>query len=144
MQTSGTTASLAKGSIGDIAACDAFRRDGFAVLTGLLHPDEVEDARHDVDEVLVAPRVGGCDRPFNALTSLRWDDRLVRRVLASPTRIAAIADAIGAGDLRVCQREGRAESAAVVASRLVVLGPPAEFPSGGSPGFGAVLPKSNG
>jgi ectoine hydroxylase-related dioxygenase (phytanoyl-CoA dioxygenase family) len=69
-------------------------------LIGLLHADEVEDACHDVDEVLVAPRVGGCDRPFNALTPLRWDDRLVRRLLASPTRIAAIADAIGASDLR--------------------------------------------
>jgi ectoine hydroxylase-related dioxygenase (phytanoyl-CoA dioxygenase family) len=97
---SGASGSVVTGSTAEAAPFDAFCQRGYALLPSLLDPDEMDGARHDADEVLAAPRPGGCDRPFNALTPLRWNDRVVRRVLTSPPGVAAIADAIGATDLR--------------------------------------------
>jgi hypothetical protein len=78
-----------------------FREDGFAVLPGLLDCNEcVDSAILDAKRVLSAPRVGGCERPFNTLVPLRWNDDLVHRFLQSSARVAAIAETMNATDLR--------------------------------------------
>jgi ectoine hydroxylase-related dioxygenase (phytanoyl-CoA dioxygenase family) len=97
---SAASGSVVTGSTGEAAPFDAFCQRGFALIPSLLDPDEIDGARHEADEVLAAPRLGGCDRPFNALTPLRWNDPVVHRCLTSPPRLIAIADAIGATDLR--------------------------------------------
>lgn len=56
--------------------------------------------RADVDVVVAAPLPLGCERPHNTLAPLRWNDRLVQRVLASKRRRQALADAVNARDLR--------------------------------------------
>jgi ectoine hydroxylase-related dioxygenase (phytanoyl-CoA dioxygenase family) len=53
-----------------------------------------------VDVVLAGPEVPGCVREHNRLAPLRWDDPLVELLLADPGRRAALADALGAEDLR--------------------------------------------
>jgi hypothetical protein len=83
-----------------VANSAGFRRDGFAVLRDFLEPSELAALRADVDAVLAAPLPPGCERPHNTLAPLRWNDRIVRRVLSSEPRRTALAEAIGADDLR--------------------------------------------
>jgi hypothetical protein len=76
-----------------------FIRDGFTVLYRFLDEIEVKDARVAVEEVVAAPRLcGACTRPHNTLLPLRWNDSVVRLVLASSARVRALAEAVGAVD----------------------------------------------
>jgi Phytanoyl-CoA dioxygenase (PhyH) len=76
-----------------------FIRDGFTVLHQFLDEVEVKDARVGVEEVVAAPRLcGACTRPHNTLLPLRWNDSVVRVVLASSARVRALAEAVGAVD----------------------------------------------
>jgi Phytanoyl-CoA dioxygenase (PhyH) len=76
-----------------------FIRDGFTVLYRFLDEVEVKDARLAVEEVVAAPRLcGACTRPHNTLLPLRWNDSVVRLVLASSARVRALAEAVGAVD----------------------------------------------
>jgi Phytanoyl-CoA dioxygenase (PhyH) len=77
----------------------AFLRDGFTVLYRFLDEVEVKDARVGVEEVVAAPRLcGACTRPHNTLLPLRWNDSVVRLVLASSARVWALAEAVAATD----------------------------------------------
>jgi ectoine hydroxylase-related dioxygenase (phytanoyl-CoA dioxygenase family) len=77
-----------------------FRRDGFALLEGFLEPSELAPIRADVGTFLTRPLPPGCERPHNTLAPLRWNDGIVRRMLSSKRRIAALVAAVGARDLR--------------------------------------------
>jgi hypothetical protein len=76
-----------------------FARAGYAVLPGLLGPDEVASVRATVDEHIAAPPGGACERPNNTLVPLRWRDPTVAAVLTTD-RARRLATAVGAGDLR--------------------------------------------
>jgi hypothetical protein len=77
-----------------------FRRDGYAVLKEFLNRGELEALRVDVDTVLAAPLPPGCERPHNTLAPLRWNDRIVERTLSGEPRWRALAEVVGADDLR--------------------------------------------
>jgi ectoine hydroxylase-related dioxygenase (phytanoyl-CoA dioxygenase family) len=77
-----------------------FGRDGFAVLPGFLEAGELEVLRSEVEDVLAAPLPPGCERPHNTLAPLRWSSPVVERLLAAGRRIAGLADAVAARDLR--------------------------------------------
>lgn len=76
---------------------DAFARDGFSQLPGLLTRAEVGRARELADLTVRVPSGLSCERPNNTLIPLRWDSGLVRTLLAHQERIVA---AVGARDLR--------------------------------------------
>ena len=82
------------------ASAERFRRDGFAVLKGFIERKELARLRADVDAVLAAPLPPGCERPHNTLAPLRWNDRIVQRVLSCERRQTALSEGIGADDLR--------------------------------------------
>ncbi len=77
-----------------------FRRDGFAVLDAFLTPAETGDVTLLVESRLRAPHDGQCKRPHNTLVPLRFDDRVVETVLRRAERLARLAAAVGADDLR--------------------------------------------
>ena len=77
-----------------------FEREGFALLEGFVATDELSALRREVDAVLARPLPPGCERPHNTLAPLRWDDPVVARLLGSRPRLAALARAAGASDLR--------------------------------------------
>src|SRR3954449_5415362 len=82
------------------ASAKDFRSDGFAVLEGFLEPGELPALRSAVDAALALPLPSGCERPHNTLAPLRWNDAVVRQVLASARRREGLTEAIGADDLR--------------------------------------------
>jgi hypothetical protein len=75
-------------------------RDGFVVLPALLSRQELARVRDAVDALLAGPLPPGCERPHNTLAPLRWSDELVDGLLADERRVARIAKAAGACDLR--------------------------------------------
>lgn len=77
-----------------------FGRDGLALLPGFVGPAELGALRDDVEAALARPLPAGCERPHNTLPPLRWDDPVVVRVLDCERRVAALAQAVGATDLR--------------------------------------------
>ena len=80
-------------------ADSAFLRSGFAVLPRLLDGSELPPVRSAVERLLSGPLPPGCERPYNTLAPLRWDDPLVATVLRDRV-VRAIADAVDARDLR--------------------------------------------
>lgn len=83
-------------SVDPVAACV---RDGFAVIDGLVGPVELPALRREAADVLAEQRPSTCERENNRLVALRWNDRLVTRLL-TPPRLDAIARASGGDDLR--------------------------------------------
>jgi ectoine hydroxylase-related dioxygenase (phytanoyl-CoA dioxygenase family) len=81
-------------------SADRFRRDGFALIEGFVAHDELSRFREAVDAALAKPLPSGCERPHNTLAPLRWNDRVVDWALSSRRRRAALAEAVGAEDLR--------------------------------------------
>jgi hypothetical protein len=77
-----------------------FACDGYALLERFVKPNELAALRAEVDDVLAQPLPPGCEPPNNTLAPLRFDHPIVRRVLGSKPRLAAIAAAAGARDLR--------------------------------------------
>jgi ectoine hydroxylase-related dioxygenase (phytanoyl-CoA dioxygenase family) len=77
-----------------------FVRDGFVVLDRFLDGDEVAAIRPAVDALAASPPDPACSRPHNTLLPLRWNDRIVQLLLASPRRIQVLREALGADDLR--------------------------------------------
>jgi hypothetical protein len=78
----------------------AFAHDGYALLERFVNPDELAGLRTEVDDVLAQPLPPGCERPNNTLAPLRFDHAIVRRMLGSQGRLAAVAAGCGARDLR--------------------------------------------
>jgi hypothetical protein len=72
-------------------------RDGYALLPGWLDAAELPAVRAAAEALDAAP---ACPRENNTLLPLRWDDDLVNLLVADPGRVAALADASGATDLR--------------------------------------------
>jgi ectoine hydroxylase-related dioxygenase (phytanoyl-CoA dioxygenase family) len=70
-------------------------RDGYALLPAWL--SDVAAARAAARAVAAAP---ACPRENKTLLPLRWDDELVGLLLADSERVAALAEAIDATDLR--------------------------------------------
>jgi hypothetical protein len=69
-------------------------------MPSFLEPDELDIMRADIERLLAAPLVPGCERPHNTLVPLRWNDGIVAAVLSSPRRMDVLADRVGADDLR--------------------------------------------
>jgi hypothetical protein len=83
-----------------IPASAGFQRSGYAVLEAFLRPSELDALRADVDAALAGPLPPGCERPHNTLAPLRWNERIVTRVLSCGARQRDLAQAVGADDLR--------------------------------------------
>ena len=77
-----------------------FVGDGFAVLDGFLTPAEIREVALLVESRLRAPHGGQCERPHNTLLPLRFDDRVVAIALGRSERLARLAAAVDADDLR--------------------------------------------
>jgi hypothetical protein len=74
--------------------------DGYALLPGWLAAGELPAVRAAADAVVAGDAAPACPRPNNTLLPLRWDDDVVGRLLADPERVAALAEATDADDLR--------------------------------------------
>jgi hypothetical protein len=72
-------------------------RAGYARLPGWLGAAELPAVRAAAEALDAAP---ACPRENNTLLPLRWDDELVNLLVADPGRVAALANATGATDLR--------------------------------------------
>ena len=73
---------------------------GFQVLKSFLEPSELPIVRSLVGSVLTSSRDISCTRPHNTLVPLRWNDAIVRLLLASERRVQAIAEVSRAQDLK--------------------------------------------
>jgi ectoine hydroxylase-related dioxygenase (phytanoyl-CoA dioxygenase family) len=73
----------------------AFAIDGFARLPGFLGPDELRETSADVQQQIERERLSP-----NALVPCRWDIACVRHILGSAEKLACVAAAVGASDLR--------------------------------------------
>jgi ectoine hydroxylase-related dioxygenase (phytanoyl-CoA dioxygenase family) len=74
--------------------------DGYALLPGWLEPDELPAIRAAADAVVDGDAAPACPRPNNTLLPLRWNDDLVALLVADERRVASLATATGAADLR--------------------------------------------
>jgi Phytanoyl-CoA dioxygenase (PhyH) len=75
-------------------------RDGYALLPGWLAADDLPTVRAAAGALAAGDVAPACPRENNTLLPLRWDDGLVATLLADPARVAALADATDAADLR--------------------------------------------
>jgi hypothetical protein len=74
--------------------------DGYALLPGWVPAGELARLRAAADALVASDAAPACPRPNNTLLPLRWSDELVALLLADPVRVAALADATDADDLR--------------------------------------------
>jgi len=79
---------------------EAFLHRGYAVIQGFLGSAEVAAMRAEVERCLTSSRGLACERPHNTLVPLRWNDRLVARMLDSPDRLSRLGETVAAHDLR--------------------------------------------
>jgi hypothetical protein len=78
----------------------AFVRDGFAVLDRFVDETEIAGIRTAVESLVVSSPASDCSRPHNTLLALRWDDPIVRLLLASERRMHVLTETLGANDLK--------------------------------------------
>lgn len=78
----------------------AFVRDGFVVLDRFLDESEVAEIQTAVNSLVVSSPESGCSRPHNTLLPLRWNDRIVRLLLASARRVQVLTETLSADDLK--------------------------------------------
>jgi hypothetical protein len=81
-------------------ACSHLVDEGYVVLPHFLDSPLIAAVRGEVDVLLDAPPVAGCERPHNRLVPLRWNDKVVNLVLEGPERRRRLAASSGGGDLR--------------------------------------------
>jgi hypothetical protein len=73
---------------------------GYSVMPSFLEAHEVPLLGSLVEAALTAPSSNGMSRPGNDIIPLRWDDSIVRQLLASDRRITALRTVLQAPDLR--------------------------------------------
>ena len=84
----------------DEATSSVFKRDGYAVLKGLLNSDEVAGIRASVNLLRKSPSGFACRRPHNTLLPFRWKDSINNIVRASSHFLPTLRQAIAADDLK--------------------------------------------
>ena len=77
-----------------------FINDGFAVLNSFLNKVELKGIAPLVESTLTSSHDLACTRPHNTLVPLRWNDAIVRMLLASRRRVRALTDVLRADDLK--------------------------------------------
>jgi phytanoyl-CoA dioxygenase PhyH len=77
-----------------------FQSNGWDLIPGFLDQTEVGRTAASLNEVLSLPRPPCMTRPGNDLVPLRWNDRIVARILDSPWRMQRVLGLLHARDLK--------------------------------------------
>ncbi len=78
----------------------AFVRDGFVVLDRFLDGSEVAEVQAAIESLVASSPASACSRPHNTLLPLRWNDRIVRLLLASERRVEVLIETLCADELK--------------------------------------------
>jgi ectoine hydroxylase-related dioxygenase (phytanoyl-CoA dioxygenase family) len=83
-----------------MSSSESFACDGFVIIKEFLTSWEVAQMRSAIELREISDLDHGCARPHNTLLALRWNDSIVQKVLCCGNRVARLAAAVGADDLR--------------------------------------------
>lgn len=78
----------------------SFDRTGYAVIPGFIKPHDLGSISEAVEWVFAEPPHPGMSRPGNDLFPLRWNDKIVARILRSDRHLRLLASALAASDLK--------------------------------------------